>query len=230
MNQRGPSSRTDFELLDAWREGDEGAGALLFERYYSGVARFFLTKIDSDYEDLVQATFLGCLESLEHFRGDASFRTLLYAIARNKLLQRLRKNFRDQKYTRRWPSSVLLRSDAPSSGTLLRVRNQRECLLIGLRALPLDTQVILELFYWEGLSVREVAAVVGVGVNTVKTRMRRGRQQLVLELEKALELRRIVPLEHSELDRNSFERWAQEVRGCASASDGPSREEVPSWS
>ncbi|MCA9708401.1 MAG: sigma-70 family RNA polymerase sigma factor, partial [Myxococcales bacterium] len=77
------SERSDDEqLLARWRGGDAQAGAALFERYYEAIARFFVNKVGLDCGDLVQATFLGCLEGLERFRGEASFRTLLFAIAR----------------------------------------------------------------------------------------------------------------------------------------------------
>jgi DNA-directed RNA polymerase specialized sigma24 family protein len=51
-----------------------------------------------------------------------------------------------------------------------------------MRRLPDDTQVMLELFYWEAMSVQEIAGVLDRPANTVKTRMRRGRAQLLAEL------------------------------------------------
>ena len=52
----------DAECLRAWASGDRKAGELLFERHFEAVARFFRNKTDRDHDDLIQATFLGCVE------------------------------------------------------------------------------------------------------------------------------------------------------------------------
>ena len=86
---------SDEILLARWREGEARAGAVLIARHHESLARFFLTKAGTDGEDLVQATFLGLLGGgLERFRGEASFRTFLFAIARNKLLEYIRARVR----------------------------------------------------------------------------------------------------------------------------------------
>ncbi|WP_293261068.1 sigma factor [Nannocystis sp.] len=72
----------DAALVEAWRRGDRGAGSTLFERHYDGVVRFFRNKVgDVVASDLVQKTFLACFEGLAAYRGEASLRTYLYAIA-----------------------------------------------------------------------------------------------------------------------------------------------------
>ena len=62
------------------------------------VARFFRNKLPADaaHEDLIQQTFLGCVEAKSLFRGDASFRSFLFAIARNQLSKHWRKRSRDR--------------------------------------------------------------------------------------------------------------------------------------
>src|SRR6185436_6575853 len=73
--------RPDAELLSAWRGGDEKAGAELFERHFEALFRFFRNKAGDQAEDLVQETFLACLSG-PAFRGEASFRTYLFTVAR----------------------------------------------------------------------------------------------------------------------------------------------------
>jgi RNA polymerase sigma-70 factor (ECF subfamily) len=58
-------------------------------------------------------------------------------------------------------------------------------LLQALRELPVDTQVMIELHYWEGLTLTEIAEVVGRPLNTVKTQLRRGRLRLADALAQA---------------------------------------------
>ena len=78
----------DFALLEAWRRGDRVAGAVLFERHYECVARFFHNKVSEEaQEDLLHDTFEGCLKAVARFRGQARFRNFLFAIARNVLIR-----------------------------------------------------------------------------------------------------------------------------------------------
>ena len=58
---------TDTELLSAWRGGDLECGRTLFERHFDGVRRFFANKLDHGAEDMVQRTFLACVEGRDRF-------------------------------------------------------------------------------------------------------------------------------------------------------------------
>lgn len=201
-NAPAASPCPDKALLEAWRAGDVDAGASLFARHYKSVARFFTNRLGPDCDDLIQATFLGCVEGIERFRGDASFRTLLFAIARNKLLKHLRNHTRDR--ARFDPASVSIAASLPSSGSVLAARRERQLLLLALQRLPIDTQLMLELYYWENMRVAEIAAILDRPSPTIRTRMARGRQQLARELEALSHSQ--AELEHS---LRGFERWAE---------------------
>ena len=82
--------RADIELLEAWKEGDASAGRELFARHFDSVFRFFRNKVDGAAEDLTQQTFMGCLRGRDKFRGESSFRTYLFTIARKRLYTFLR--------------------------------------------------------------------------------------------------------------------------------------------
>lgn len=176
-----PQPRTDRELLEAWRDGDRRAGEALLARHWRGLSGFFIRKLGPQCEDLIQETFIACAEGLHHYRGDASFRTYLYSVARHKLLRHMRHRARDEKY---FGSGTLSVADSVRScASLLDAEQRRGQLLCALQQLPLDTQVMLELHYWQGLSMQEIAAVVELPVNTVKSRLRRGRMRLAKTLE-----------------------------------------------
>jgi RNA polymerase sigma-70 factor (ECF subfamily) len=87
--------RSDAELLDAWRAGDQSAGDDLFQRHFDALYRFFSSKLSSGVEDAIQQTLLGCVEARDRFRGDGSFRSFLFAIARHQLLAAFRTRARD---------------------------------------------------------------------------------------------------------------------------------------
>lgn len=173
---------TDEALLSAWQAGDKHAGACLVERHHRDIVAFFLHKVGSEEgTDLAHATFLGVLTGIGRFRGDASFRTWLFAIARNVLLKHLRTRYRHNQHIE--PATTTLEACTRSPESLLAVGHRAQRLLLALRRLPIDTQLMLELHYWQNLKIEEVAVVLELPVNTVKTRMRRGRQQLQIELE-----------------------------------------------
>ena len=167
------ATRRDEELLAAWRAGDRGAGELLFERYYEPVARFFLNKTDAGAE-LIQQTFLACVEGAARFRGESSFRSFLFAIAYRQLCR----HYRDRKGDRIDLTEVSVAAMDPSPSQVMIEGEELRLLLAGLRRIPVDCQVVLELLYWEQLTTVEMAAVLEIPEGTVKSRLRRGRALL----------------------------------------------------
>jgi RNA polymerase sigma factor (sigma-70 family) len=168
--------RDDSALLAAWGDGDRDAGRELLERHFEPIFRFFRNKADSDLEDLVQTTFLHALESRAAFRGDASFRTYLFTIARHELYAYWRrKQRRDDEAD---VGDLSVEDLAPSPRSEVAERRERALLARALRAIPLDLQIALELHYWEDLTGPELAAVLEVPEGTVRTRLRRGRELL----------------------------------------------------
>lgn len=165
----------DEPLLRAWREGDRKAGEALVDRHFAALRRFFRTKVPEP-ADLVQRTFLACLEHLDRFRGDSSFRSFLFAIAHNLL----RKHYREQAGPRGKVDlgTVSAEELQPSPSQVLAASNEKRLLLRALRRLSVEQQVLLELHYWERLKLAELAVVLELPVGTVKTRMRAARKRL----------------------------------------------------
>ncbi|MEM7157759.1 MAG: RNA polymerase sigma factor [Myxococcota bacterium] len=166
----------DASLLRAWQAGDQVAGSTLFSRHYSCIYRFFMSKVPDAAEDLVQRTFLGCVEAADRFRGDSSMRTFLFGIAHNTLRHHLRKRHR---LAEPLDSGVHSAAElAPGPSTALAHAQEQRLLLRALRHIPLDYQIVLELHYWEQQSATQISEALGVAVGTIKTRIRRGRQLL----------------------------------------------------
>jgi len=175
----------DADLLDAWRSGDPRAGRLLFDRHFASLFRFFRNKVPDAAEDLVQQTLLACVSGRDRFRGAASFRTYLFTIARNRLYTYIRDRGRSERVLSPGTGSVselALEDGADGRAALpsqiIAANQEQRLLLSALRRLPLDMQVALELFYWEDLTVREIADVVEAPEGTVKRRLQRARERL----------------------------------------------------
>ena len=94
-------------LVERAKAGDRSAFDALFRAHFEAVKEFLLPYLHwnlSDVEDVVQDTFLVVLDGLEGFRGEASFRTWVFRIARNRALN----------YARDRKAGVPLQPDHPS--------------------------------------------------------------------------------------------------------------------
>ncbi len=165
----------DAELFRAWRAGDRAAGQRLVERHYDGMVRFFRTKAGPATDDLVQRVFLVAADPEGGFRGESSFRTYLFGVARNVLFEHFRGRDRDG----RIDASVSSVHDLlPGLSSVAAQRADERLLYAALQRLPIEIQMTLELFYWEDLSISELAAVLEIPEGTVKSRLFRGRTLL----------------------------------------------------
>ncbi len=208
--------RDDRALLAAWAEGDAAAGQRLVRRYLAPVYGFFRNKLNGELDDIVQRTFLGCLESLPRFRGEATFRTYLFAIARNQLLMELRRRHSPARALRDPDVTTFeFEGDIVAAESGLHAQREQVLLLRALRRLPVDDQVALELFYWENLTSKEIAEVLARPDATVRTRLRRARETLLSLLS---DLSRDAHLVTSTAE--GFDHWVVGLRGHMQASRG----------
>ncbi|MBV1859769.1 MAG: RNA polymerase sigma factor [Nannocystaceae bacterium] len=174
----------DNELLRGWHAGDKSMGSSLFHRHFTSVQRFFRNKvIAEDIEDLVQQTFLGCLESIARFRGEATFRTYLFAIARRRLYSYLRARDVCQRRTEPDLSITSICDLGMTPSSVVAAAREHIIMLQALQRLSVERQTLLELFYWEDLRGHEIAEVLDIPPATVRTRLFRARTELKEILE-----------------------------------------------
>jgi len=198
----------DAELLQAWRDGDRRAGGELISRHFEAIHRFFANKVQtgSEVEELVQRTFTGAVEGLVRFQARSSVRTWLFAIARNILRQ-----WAQQQARKRGREQALGDASVSDLGvgvsTMVGQRREQRLLLEALRRIPIESQVVLELSYWERFSARQIAEVLGCPEGTVRSRLTRAKQELRACLDTLARTR-------EELDStvNGLEDWARELR------------------
>jgi RNA polymerase sigma-70 factor (ECF subfamily) len=127
-----------------------------------------------DGADLISQTFLACVEAKDRIEGD-NIKAYLFAVARRRLADHFRRRARA-------PAVDFAMSSLADLGTGLLTevdrRQQKELLRDALARIPLDDQIALELTYFEGMSTREVAAVLEIPENTVRSRLSRARDKL----------------------------------------------------
>lgn len=201
----GDERENDLALLDAWRAGDKAAGDRLFVRHFPAVDRFLRNKVGADsIQDLTQRTFMVCIERPENFQRSSSFRTYLLGIAHNML----REHYRAKTKNRHQDIDAVSVIDLGAGpGTLLGAREEQRLLLEALRSVPLESQVILELYFWEKLSGPQIAAILGVPEDTARSRLRRARLRVGEALKQLSGSRALL-----DSTLQNLESWARSVR------------------
>ena len=163
----------DVQLLTAWRAGDVDAANALMHRHYASVRRFFDLKVAHLAEDLTQQTFLAAVESVAHYRHDAGFKAYLFGIARNQLLRHLRKQGRHDR------AVTFASTGEPSVKTSLSIvaarQEEHRLMLMAITQLTTDLQIVVELYYWEGMRTAEIAAAMDTNASTIASRLARAR-------------------------------------------------------
>ncbi|MCX4241656.1 RNA polymerase sigma factor [Paraliomyxa miuraensis] len=193
----------DYALLAQWAQGNRRAGDRLLRRHVPSLRRFFEVKAPEVADDLTQATLLACMESRERFRGDASFKSFLFGIARRRLLLYLRSQERQERMygfrAAQGPDTVL----TPSRCAALR--QEQSAMLEGLATLPVQLQMTLQLYYWESMKVAEIAQVFAVPPSTVTSRLARARELVGARIEAGLGPQR------GRAIADDFDRWLRSL-------------------
>jgi RNA polymerase sigma-70 factor (ECF subfamily) len=197
---------SDFDLLRAWRGGDDAAGNRLVRRHFDRVYGFFESKVSQGADELTQRTFLGCVEARQRIREGSSFRAYLFGIARKQLLRRYDELRRDGRLDA-YESGAGAGASEGSPSRVVAKQEEQKVLVRALRRLPLDLQIAIELFYWQELPIADIAAVLEIPPGTVKSRLHRAKEQLRAEIE-AMELS--PDLRESTI--HDLERWAKSLR------------------
>ncbi|MCA9661694.1 MAG: sigma-70 family RNA polymerase sigma factor [Myxococcales bacterium] len=197
--------RSDLELLEAWRGGDRAAAGELFDRHAESIYRFFANKVDRDVEDLVQITLMACVKGRDRVADGAHFRAYLFGAARNVLRTYLYKRGRMREDADLGVSSICDLGVGPS--TLIAAHEEQRLLLEALRSIPVESQLLLELRYWEELSTEELALVFGVPAGTIKSRLSRARKRLERALSELHSAGAVL-----ESTRTNLDAWAAGLR------------------
>lgn len=179
----------DQVYIDSILNGDTNAFTFLVARYKDLVFSLALgmMKHTEEAEEVAQDTFIKVYKSLGKFKGDSKFSTWIYRVAYNTCLDRLKKNKRQQhtveinEYTEHQVKT--LDNALDHLETKEREESIQECLAL----LPSNDRFILTLFYFEELSLEEIAKVVGLKANHVKVKLFRSRKKLATILKANLD-------------------------------------------
>ena len=167
----------DEALIGRIARGDRLAMQVLFARHHVRVYRFVLRLLRDEMaaEDVIGDVFLDVWRQASRFEGRSAVSTWLIAIARFKALSLLRKR-RDDGLDTETAEAIEDAADDPERTTTKRDKGEklRKCL----EGLSPEHREIIDLVYYHEKSVEEVARIVGIPENTVKTRMFYARKKL----------------------------------------------------
>ncbi|MEJ2421979.1 MAG: RNA polymerase sigma factor [Acidobacteriota bacterium] len=127
-------------------------------------------------EDLCQETFLKVLKGLSRFRHKSSLKTWIFRVAHNTAADHLRA--RREEPAVEEDAAAEIQDTSVSLEEALDQKRLREWILLALDQLHPSQGEVLNLYYWAGFSVEEIAHVTGAPVGTVKTHLHRGRSAL----------------------------------------------------
>lgn len=176
-HNQAASSVSDEILLDSIAKGDEKAFAVLYKRYCPILQRFCSRILNGDTPlaaDIVDEAMFEVWRSAGRFAGKSKPSTWIHSIARNKLIDFLRKNS-DRKIDKDMLKASI-DDFVPSEESSFADSNHHE-LIRYMDKLSPDHRDVLLLAYFRELSVKEMATTLNISENTVKTRLFYARQK-----------------------------------------------------
>lgn len=171
-------NKTDTVLIQSTLDGEENAYALLIDRYKTALYRHcFAVVHDEDVaKDIAQDAFITAYYKLARFDQSKKFSTWLFKIATNKALDTLRKRKHQTALYDEAAERIIDPQPTPEIQALYSE------LFLAVRKLPLKLQISISLFYWQGLGIATIAEIMDTNENTVKSWLRRAKEQLRKEL------------------------------------------------
>ncbi len=178
---------TDTELVNAAKQGDQGAFGALVEKYqamaYSLALR--MTGNPDDAADATQDAFLNAWRALPGFQGQSAFSTWLYRLTSNACIDLLRREKRRGALSmtvaeedEEGPHEAEIPDERWSPERELDRGETHRAIQAGLESLSPEHRQVLVLRELEGLSYQEIAQVLELEEGTVKSRIARARLAL----------------------------------------------------
>ena len=170
----------DRELLQNIRKGDKEAFKELYDKYAEYALRVAaaVTKDKMASADVVQETFIRVYKNINNFDIDKPFEPWFYRILINECNRILSKN-----------SKILLVDDFIKDNLQASMEDERkfeeyENLYKAIESLDDDNRIPIVLKYLKGFKENEIAEILGINANTIKSRLFKGRQKLKKLMDK----------------------------------------------
>ncbi|HQZ83112.1 MAG TPA: sigma-70 family RNA polymerase sigma factor [Pyrinomonadaceae bacterium] len=189
--------RSDHELIEATKNGDESAFTEIVSRYKSPITNY-LYRFLNDYEeavDIAQETFVRVYFAIDRYHTQFAFSTYIYRIATNLAISEIRRRKRRRLFSisgifagdKEEPTEFEIPDERRLPDDEL-LENERDTQIAkAIAALPEKYRIPIILRDVEGRTYEEVSAVMDLGLGTTKSRISRGRALLKEKLQEYLQ-------------------------------------------
>lgn len=175
------SSIPDSELLARLLSKDEKALRYFYDMHKNSLLAFILRNLQQqDAEEVLQDTFVACIESLRNFRGQSSLKTFLYSIAKRKIIDKLRRQKIKRVLFSYLPDYILESLAVVFLHDTLDNAYLTKKIQKVFSTLPNDYESALKLKYIEGYSVADIAAEKRMTYKAVESLLFRARKAFVV--------------------------------------------------
>ncbi|NNF81812.1 MAG: sigma-70 family RNA polymerase sigma factor [Flavobacteriaceae bacterium] len=182
-------TNTDQDIIGAVLNGETSQFSILVDRYKDMIytLAYRMLRNREEAEEAAQDTFIKTYSSLNKFKGDSKFSTWLYRVAYNCCLDRIKKNKR--KYNTVSIDEFNYNSIKSLDDILNQIETQErnEAIKQCLNQLAHEDSYILTLYYYEELSLAEIAKTMSLTSNHVKVKLFRSRKRLASVLKDQIE-------------------------------------------
>lgn len=180
---------TDQHYITLVINGDTHAFSILIDRYKDLVFTLTLRMLKNreEAEEVSQDTFIKVYKSLNKFKGDSKFSTWIYKVAYNACLDRIKKN---KKFLNDVSIDTFTTNQIKSIDNALdnlEIKEREKAIQSCMDLLPSDDSFLLTLYYFEELSLDEIAKIMQITPNNVKVKLFRSRNKLAVILKEKLE-------------------------------------------
>ena len=175
------------KIVDSWlvlqtRSGNNKALALLVKRWHKKLCRqaYWYTKDLDISKDVVQDCWPIIIKKIDSLKDDSSFGSWALSIVTRKSIDLLRKNNREIKNLEEYYDHNSITNTDNNFDTN---ENLEETLKKSIKKLPEQSQIVLNLFYLEELSIVQISKILDVPIGTIKSRLFNAREKLKLILK-----------------------------------------------
>lgn len=177
----------DFESVNKWKNGDLQGFDSMYEKYQNIAMRtaFLICKNRTDSEDIVQETFVQCHANIHSLKDGNCFKPWMLKILIHNaygLQKRKSREMADDQVEQQINCQIRAICPGPLEGEIKK--EQGRTVLHAVEQLPQKHQTVVILYYYDELSVKEIAKVLGCREGTVKSRLYFARNHLKQLLRK----------------------------------------------
>ncbi|GAA4957238.1 RNA polymerase sigma factor [Algibacter aquimarinus] len=179
----------DQHYINLIIDGDTNAFTVLVNRYKDLVYTLTLRMMKNreEAEEVAQDTFIKAYKSLGKFKGDSKFSTWIYKIAYHTSLDRLKKN---RKHFNDVPIDEFTEHQIKTiDNALFKLEKEEQSKAIQncIALLPSEDSFLLTLYYFDDMTLDEIAKTVNLKTNNIKVKIHRSRKKLATVLKRHLE-------------------------------------------